>query len=263
MSEVKARANVLLEEAAQRSMEEIKGTLRDLGLSGYASDAFCALARMAKATAGDLVLKTGIPDSKIYYALNELVERGLVEVQAGKPKLYRAVTPQDVETRLQRILDTKHEREQAAVSRVGALLEPIQAATQSPSADLAYIVKGESNVVARARNLVGSARREAVLIASEEPFVRKLEEGLAKAARKGVKVRLAIPDVELDGDLARSAEIRSIVCSGIILVVDGQQMLTVNRTMDGSVYGITSTDETLVRLGQDYWESPQCCVQCR
>ena len=36
MSEVKARANVLLEEAARPSLEEVGATLRKLGLGGYA-----------------------------------------------------------------------------------------------------------------------------------------------------------------------------------------------------------------------------------
>src|SRR3990172_5450626 len=90
MSEVKARANVLLEEAARPSLAEVGATLRELGLCGYGADAFCAFVRVSEATAGDVVRKTGIPDSKIYYALDELAERGLVEVQAGEPKADRA-----------------------------------------------------------------------------------------------------------------------------------------------------------------------------
>ncbi len=261
MAEATVRANVLLEEASKDSMEQIGATLREFGLSGYAADAFSALARMADATAGDLVLKTGIPDSKIYYALNELVERGLVEVQAGKPKRYRAVPPTEVQTRLRELLDAKHEREQSAVSRIGALLEPLQAATRSPTMDIAYIVKGASNVLARARSLAASARKDLILITSEVSTVEKLAEELLAAARRGVEVRLAIPEMELEPELERLAEIRTVVCSGVILVADGEQMLTVNYTMDGSEYAITSTDETLVRLGQDFWESPRCCVQ--
>src|SRR3972149_548363 len=93
MSEVKARANVLLEEAARPSLAEVGAPLRELGLGGYAADAFCALVRVSEATAGDLVRKTGIPDSKIYYALDELAERGLVEVQAGEAKKEHAGAP--------------------------------------------------------------------------------------------------------------------------------------------------------------------------
>src|SRR5213592_4827420 len=83
VSEVKARANSLLQETLGPSAERIRSTLRDLGFSGHAADAFYALVRISHATAGDLVVKTGIPDSKIYYALDELAEKGIFEAKEG------------------------------------------------------------------------------------------------------------------------------------------------------------------------------------
>ena len=262
MSEVRKRASVLLEEAAGTSTDQIARILRELGLTGYATDTFTALVRLPEATAGDLVLKTGIPDSKIYYALDELAERGLVEVQAGKPKTYRAVPAREAEARLEQMLDVKHERERSAVQRMSALLEPLRVAAKSPSTDLAYIVKGLPNIYARAQAMVASARREVVLLASDEPFFRKLEAELAKAARRRAKVKLAVPDLAMEKDLEKAAEVRSIVCEVMILVVDGQQVLTVTRTSEDEAYAIVSTDETLVRLGAEYWESPRCCASC-
>lgn len=262
MTGVKARANALLEEAADGSRGEIAAMLRSLGVSGYAATAFSVLARLREATAGELVTRTGIPDSKIYYALEELVDRGLAEVQSGKPKAYRTVSPNQVAARLQGILDEKSERERAAVTRIAALLEPLQSAAKSPTADLAYVVKGLTNVLVRAEGMVRSGRKEIVLLASDEGFLRRLEPELVKALRRRVRVKLAIPDLPLARDLERTAVIREIVCSCLVLVVDGEQVLTVTRTPDGSAYGITSTDETLVRLGLEYWDSPRCCVEC-
>ncbi|MFQ5911105.1 MAG: TrmB family transcriptional regulator [Thermoplasmata archaeon] len=261
MSGVKAEDDLLPENATEDARDQIVSALRQLGVSGYAADTFSALLGVSAGTAGDLVLKTGIPDSKIYYALDELVERGLVEVQAGRPKTYRVVSPKEAESSLQRMLERKHEREGAAVARVVSFLEPLRAATGSPAADLAYVVKGLSNVIARARVMVASARREVLLLSSEEEFVQKLTADLIMAGRRRVKVRMAVPDIALEEELVGVAEIRSIVCSCVIIVVDGRQMLTVNRTSDGSAYGITSMDDTLVRLGLDYWESPRCCLE--
>ncbi len=143
---------------------------------------------------------------------------------------------------------------------MGSLIEPLQAGSRSPTMDLAYVVKGMSNVLTRANLMISSARRGIVVLASEESFFRSLEEDLADAARRGVQVRLAVPEVEVAEDLKRLAEIRPIVCSCLVLVVDEQQILTVTETPDGSGYAITSTDETLVRLGLDYWDSPRCCI---
>jgi HTH-type transcriptional regulator, sugar sensing transcriptional regulator len=260
MPEVKERASALLQESFGPSLERIGTILRELGLSGNAADAFCALVRTNHASAGDLVLKTGIPDSKIYYALNELAEKGLVEVQEGKPKTYRAVPPKEVEIRLGRIVDTEYERRRAATMRLGSLLEPLRAATKSPSTNVAYIVKGLPSILARAERLIASARKEVVFLGSDEIVFRKLEGELGRAARRRVRVKLAIPNIPVGKDLEKAAEQRSIVCNCHLLVIDGEQVLTVTRTLDGDAYAITSMDPTLVQLGLDYWESPRCCV---
>src|SRR5882672_7932136 len=126
MSEVKARAGELLQEASGPSLGEIEKALRDLGLSGYGAQTFCAALRVEEATAASLMRATSIPDSKNYYALEELVERGLLEVEPGKPKRYRVGRPKDVEGRLRRMLDSKHESERTAVGRVAGLIEPLR-----------------------------------------------------------------------------------------------------------------------------------------
>ncbi|HEX9340168.1 MAG TPA: helix-turn-helix domain-containing protein [Thermoplasmata archaeon] len=260
MSEARVRANALFQEALGPGLARIGGALRDLGLSGNAANAFCALVRTGRATAGELVVKTGIPDSKIYYALGELADKGLIEVQEGKPKVYRVVSPREVEARLARIVDEDYERRRASTARLRSILEPLGVAASSPTADIAYIVKGLPNVVTRAQGLISSARKEIVLLASEESLFRKLEGDLVKATRRRVRLKLAIPAISVEKDLEKVAEVRSIVCDCMLLVVDGQQVLTVTRTSDNDGYAITSTDGTLVRLGLEYWESPHCCV---
>src|SRR5438128_2591156 len=75
-----------------------------------------------------------------------------------------------------------------------------------------------------------------------------------------VRVKLAIPDIQVERDLEKAAEVRSIVCNCLLIIVDAQQVLTMTRTLDGDAYAITSTDPTLVQLGLDYWASPRCCV---
>jgi len=262
MSEVKVRANALLNETIGPSLEQVGTTLRDLGLGGYAVSAFTALLRLPRATAGELVRRTGVPDSKIYYALDELAEKGLVEVQAGKPKIYRVVPVREVRLRLAKIVEDEYERRRAATSRLISLMEPLRAASVSPSTDVAFIVKGLPNVLSRLDQLVASARKDLLLLVAEESVLRRLEEPLLKAVRRGVHVRLAIPDVAMRKDLEKAVEVRSIVCDCVLLVADRQQVLSMTRTSKEDAYAITSTDGTLVRLGLEYWESPRCCVSC-
>src|SRR2546423_8622678 len=142
MAGVKVRANSLLQDAMEPSLDRIAGTLRELGLSRHAAQAFCALVETTHATAGELVRKTGIPDSKIYYALDELAVKGFVEVQAGKPKTYRVVPPKEVEMRLSGMVQTEYERRRAATVRGASLLEPPRAPTEAPPIGGGDIGKG-------------------------------------------------------------------------------------------------------------------------
>jgi sugar-specific transcriptional regulator TrmB len=260
MSGAKVRANALLQESLAPSLDRIGATLRDIGCSGNATSAFCALVRVPQATAGELVQTTGIPDSKIYYALGELVEKGLVEVQPGKPKVYRLVPASEVELRLSRMVQADFERRKAATVRVASLLEPLRVGMKAPVAEIAYIVKGMTNVVTRAKALIASTRKDLVLLTSDEALFRQLEDELLRLAHRRIRLRIAVPEMPIPRELAKVAEVRSIVCSCVLLVVDGQQVLTVSRTTEEDAYAITSTDPTLVRLGLDFWESPRCCL---
>src|SRR5438093_598517 len=245
MAEGKARANALLQEALESSLDRIAGTLRELGVSGPAADAFCALVRTAEATAAELVRKTGIPDSKIYYALDELAEKGLVEVQAGKPKTFRVVPPKEVEIRLSEMVQAEYDRRRAATVRVTSLLEPLRAATKAPAMDVAYIVKGLPNIVARARALIGSARKDVVFLASDEAVFRKLEQDLVRTSRRRVRIRLAVPEMAVAKELEKAAEVRSIICDCMLLVADCQQVLTMSRTRAGAAHAMGLTQASV------------------
>jgi sugar-specific transcriptional regulator TrmB len=263
MTEVEARSKALLEEAAKSSLDDIRRSLRELGITGYAADTFCALVRLPESTAGELVVKTGIPDSKIYYALEELAQQGLVEVQNGKPKMFRVSPTDEVGLRLREVLKNKFERQTDEINRLVLTIEPLRVASKSPSTNLAYVVKGETNVLARARSMIASARKEITLMTSDEGFFDKLEENLTQAARKKVKLRVALPSTHLDTLLANYGEIRPATGSFVLLIVDGQQILTARNSPGGNMYAITSTDETLVRIASEYWNNPSCCIRAR
>ena len=107
----------------------------------------------------------------------------------------------------------------------------------------------------------GNKKEGPATIALPGDFLASPEEFLPgqNAYEQGDSVRASLSG-RVEKDLSKMAEVRSILCNCLLLVVDGQQVLTMTRMMDGDAYAITSTDPTLVRLGLDYWESPRCCV---
>src|SRR3989344_3518133 len=72
-------------------MEE---TLQELGLNKRESICYSALLELGSSTVGVICKKTGIPSSKIYEILNNLIQKGLASyVIKGKIKHYQASNP--------------------------------------------------------------------------------------------------------------------------------------------------------------------------
>lgn len=69
--------------------EELKG----FGLSTYEANAYGVLLRLGVADASTVAQKADIPFGRVYDVLNGLVERGLLSLQDGRPKQYRALPP--------------------------------------------------------------------------------------------------------------------------------------------------------------------------
>ena len=72
----------------------IEETLQELGLNKRESICYSALSELGSSTVGVICKKTGIPSSKIYEILNNLIQKGLASyVIKGKIKHYQASNP--------------------------------------------------------------------------------------------------------------------------------------------------------------------------
>lgn len=72
-------------------LDEIIGFLMELGLGEYEAKVYVTLSMNGQKKAGDLSRESGVPQSKVYWTLENLIDRNLVEVLDGRPKEYRAV----------------------------------------------------------------------------------------------------------------------------------------------------------------------------
>jgi sugar-specific transcriptional regulator TrmB len=84
-----------VEKINQSVIESFTSKLKALGLSTYAARTYLALLSHPYASAVFLCNETSIPDSKIYYALNELSKKGIIVVQRGTPNIYKPIHPKE------------------------------------------------------------------------------------------------------------------------------------------------------------------------
>src|SRR5271169_270468 len=67
--------------------------LTRLGLTEYQSKVFVALAALGPSGVTDINRLSKVPRTKIYETLEELIAKGVIEFQPGRPMVYRAMQP--------------------------------------------------------------------------------------------------------------------------------------------------------------------------
>jgi sugar-specific transcriptional regulator TrmB len=257
MASVQSR---LTSEATKSVLNE----LRDSGLTTYEAQAYLALTRHQDVSATQLCNEASIPDSKIYFALEELHKKGLVVVSEGVPKHYRALPPKEALGKLKSMITQDYESRVDRLDKLTILLEPLYTKKERDDVELAYVVKGLDNVLTRTVELLKTANREVITFIPELAIYDRLEHNLANLRKRGVKVRLAVPKKILKKvDRALFTEIRETTpnCGSCwITLVDGKTVITSSEWDTERCHAILTQDSVIVDMSREYFESPRCCL---
>jgi sugar-specific transcriptional regulator TrmB len=246
---------------AQRS---ILNGLRDLGLTTYEAQAYLALVQNPDISATQLCNKTGVPDSKIYFALEELQRKGLVVVSEGVPRHYRALAPKEALGKLRSQMTREYETQVEKLNQLSLTLEPLYTRSEREDVELAYIVKGFDNVLSRMIDVLKSAKREVVILVPNLEIFERVEPHLDKIRRSGVKVKLAIPPkLRKQIDTSRFADVRELTPNCMdswLAIADGKTVISSSEWRTERCHAILTQDPVLVAMSREYFESPRCCV---
>jgi sugar-specific transcriptional regulator TrmB len=245
--------------------------LREFGLSEYAARAYIALLDLGTTEARDVSSLSKVPASKIYHILDQLHEKGLVEILPEFPRKYAPVPFSEFLDKLQeeheattrRLRDERHE-----------LLETfavVGGASASDRGSLTFL-RGRRNAFERYDELVRGAREDVVLVATHGMFANRKGwvAPLAEAAQRGVRMRVLSPDSATTAalaDLGPSAETRVRDAGGraetaAILVVDQRRILMVHflpddgHTSEGNASAVYVDQDGVVALLASLVEAP-------
>jgi sugar-specific transcriptional regulator TrmB len=201
--------------------------LERFGLSAYAARTFVALASLGTGTARDVSQVSEVPRTRVYDAIDELHDRGLVDILQSSPKQFWAISAETASRTFEHELQYRTEILRTALSE----LEPIEQRTEQRGV---WTVDGQSAVTERVLEFFASAQDEIVYMTVESLLTDDLIGGLSGAADRGVSIKLAgvssevqdhIQDDIPGATMFESLWVWSDTSAGRLMMVDGQKTL--------------------------------------
>ncbi|QSG04812.1 TrmB family transcriptional regulator [Halapricum desulfuricans] len=178
-------------------MSDAEDLLAHLELREYETTALRELLTLGRSTAPNLAEATGIPRARIYEVLDELADRGFIEVIPGRPKEYQAKHPeeildravenerQDFESFRSEIDDVREE----FVSTFGPLFERASEDV-TPTEDLFHVVDVGEPSETETRKLYHDAREQVDVITKSFAYLESVRPALEDALDRGVEIRV-------------------------------------------------------------------------
>jgi sugar-specific transcriptional regulator TrmB len=209
--------------------------LEQFGLSTYAARTFVALVRIDRGTATDVSNVVDVPRTRVYGAVEELQQRGLVDVRNASPKEFWAVSPETATRTFERELTNRQ-------SRLVTALDALSPDRETEPQRGVWTVEGRTPVTERVIDMVETAEDEIVYMTVESLLTDPLVDALEAAADRDVSIRLAgiSPEVQehIQDEVPGATTFESLwlwsdTPAGRLLMVDREKTL-VSALVNGS-----------------------------
>lgn len=177
-------------------MDDIIELFKQLGLQEYHAKTMAHLVRLGRSTAPEISKSSKVPKARIYEILEELADRGYVEVFEGRPKQFKARPPKDI---LKNKIEYERRMFETAVSLVKKMegdmidtLTPIhlEAEKGSEETTLLSIVKVGEPSNRQTRLMIDSARKEIDISTKVFEYLPDVLARLKKAIKRGVSIKV-------------------------------------------------------------------------
>lgn len=201
--------------------------LEHFGLSTYAARAFVALASLGTGTARDVSQVSEVPRTRVYDAIDELHDHGLVDIQQSSPKQFWAISAETASRTFEHELQYRTELLRTALSDI----EPVDRRAEQRGV---WTVDGQTAVAERVREFFESAEDQIVYMTVEDLLTDDLIDALSTAANRGISIKLAgisktvqdrIQDQIPGATMFESLWVWSDTSAGRLMMVDRQKTL--------------------------------------
>ncbi len=231
------------------SINLILAKFDQIGVSKREARVYLSLLRYEGVSGYQLSKNVGIPSSKIYAILNQLVEHGLAVPTESQPVKYFPCPPDELLGKLKKNIVS-------AFDSLAMGLKSFQN-SRNPNEALVWNIAGHQDVIKKAKEII-STSRENIFMVSWAKEVRRLKSALNQAAERGVELRIVaygpinfgkgkiFPHRPSDYPFRESGERRLIVAA------DSRKATIANINEKGLTSGLWTENRGLVTLFRDF-----------
>lgn len=157
--------------------------LMKLGLNANEAKVIEALTYLGPSGAYDVHRYSGVPRNKVYEILERFGKNGYVDIQPGRPMLYRVSNPDNIITNL--VEDYRRAGEE-----VKSALRDMQPGTGDADTAYAWVVKGREAARRKLADLIYSAESDIFMIGGfPSEYVNHVSSSLKAARERGITTR--------------------------------------------------------------------------
>jgi sugar-specific transcriptional regulator TrmB/predicted hydrocarbon binding protein len=213
--------------------EERLGRMKELGLTEYQARVYLILLDLGISKASQIPTLSRVPRTRIYSTMNQLHEKGLVEIIPESPIKYK---PVPIEDYLERVAESHRQTASDIVDKKDFLTNEfaIRAIAEAEETGGFEAIYGRRNVRDRLNRMYEESEREILSVGTVQSPTRILRSRLPTIEERfhaGVEIKYAFPVNGTNKDnaqiLSQYADVRNIdlTLSMYYLVVDSRQAL--------------------------------------
>ena len=196
----------------------------------------------------------------------------MLTVQKGNPNVYLPIPPREAIANLKQQLTEKFNEKTKEADVLADLLTPIYESSEKPEElEIAYIIRGQKNIINRMKALIETAKKEVTIFTSYVGVLGELKDTLIRAKKERmVNLNIAVTQEVFEKEnfsdldqihlLCCSPDLASIDSLGM-LITDVKTLLTVANWADETA--ILTQDQNLIRVSRNYFDNPTCCRTVR
>jgi sugar-specific transcriptional regulator TrmB len=242
--------------------DRIVTSLKKLDLSTHEAEVYATLLVHPNLAASALCKETGISDTKIYYALDGLSEKGMLVVRNANPKVYKPVPPKEAIANLKQRLSEKLNEKLREADVLVDMLSPIYDSAEKPEElEIGYVLSGKNVVLNRMKALIENARKEITFFVSYPELFRELSASLRQAQdKRRIKINIALSEEMFKTEKIEAlGDVRQLCCPVNLIISDMKTLITVSD-WTFSETAMLSQDQNLIRIARDYYENSMCYI---